>query len=797
MSMKIKLSTFRFLICSTVLGAGLVSTAQAQQASGPLAASQDDTSSGGQTGEIIVTATRQSQTLSKVALSIAAYSGETLDRQGSRNIDDIARLTPGVTFDRSDARNSGAANISIRGISSTAGSATTGVYVDDTPIQTRSLGYGSFGTFPAVFDLERVEVLRGPQGTLFGAGSEGGTVRFITPRPDLEHIKVYGRTEVASTDSGAASYEGGAAVSVPLVRDKLAARVSGYVRRDGGYVDRVDYRTGTVLDKNSNGMDTVSLQGALTWKAEDRLTITASLFFQRIKNDDTNAYWQNLSNAGTHDLRNGNALPNTNNDKFFLPALKMEWAGDAVTLVSNTSYFSRDQSSVSDYSSFEASLWAGNAFFPSQMKAFSTFANKQRNFTQEIRLQSSNAESRFNWVIGGFYSHNRQEATQYVEDTYLPTLIQQNFGVSFNTFFGQPLIDGKYTSVLDKAVSIDKQWAAFGQVDFKITQKLKLTAGLRAARTTFDASAAFSGPVVGPPVNDKGGQKESPVTPKIGLSYQADTRNLFYASAAKGYRVGGYNFAVGLPCGVTSGAPVAGTALGSLGLTNRPTQFGSDSVWSYEIGSKNKFFNRRLQVESSAFKIDWKNIQQTVALNQCGFNFTDNLGSATSKGFDIQFQFAATDNLTLGGSIGYTDAKFKDTVRAGPAAPLNLVTSGDAIDLNPWQIYLNAQYSFAILGRKSYIRTDFQHLSAQNGTTVNRDPGNGSADLTIPAARQVDSLSVRAGMTMDGIDISLFANNVTNAHALLSQSHDPATTQFFRATTQRPRTIGITGSVRY
>ncbi|EZP71123.1 TonB-dependent receptor precursor [Sphingomonas paucimobilis] len=760
------------------------------------AAAQDQ--AGGDGGEIIVTATRQEVTLSKVPLSVAAFNQETLDRQGSRSVDDIARLTPGVTFSRGDARNSGAANISIRGISSTAGSATTGIYIDDTPIQTRSLGYGSFSSFPAVFDLDRVEILRGPQGTLFGAGSEGGTVRFLTPQPDLDDFKIYGRAELATTKSGAPSYEIGAAASAPLVPGKLAARVSAYYRRDGGYIDRVDYRTGDVLDKNSNSQGTVVFQGAIAWQATEQLKITPSVFFQRVTNDDGNAYWENLSDRSDNDYRNGNALANTNHDRFILPALKLDWEGDKVALISNTSYFSRDQSSVSDYSSFEASIWAGNPFFPPEMAAASTFTNTQRNFTQEVRLQSADPDSRLTWVVGGFYSHNRQEAIQYVEDTYLPTLIQQNIGISFEQFFGQPLVDGRYTSVMDKAVTIEKQLAAFGQIDFAVTPKLKLTVGLRYAKAKLDASASFVGPVIGPPVNDQGGQKEKPLTPKFGLSYQASEDTLVYANAAKGYRIGGYNFAVGLPCGVSStGTPVPGTELGALGLTNRPAFFDSDSVWSYEAGAKSKFLNRKLSVEASAFWIDWKNIQQTVALNGCGFNFTDNLGSATSKGFDVQFQLAATDNLTIGGSVGYTKAKFNDTVLAGPSATRNLVTEGDLIDLHPWQVYLNAQYRFDLMGQQAYIRGDYQYLSALKGETVNLNPLNGTADLTIPAQQEVNNLSLRAGLSFDGFDLSVFANNVTNGSATLARSHDPGTTLFFRRVTQRPRTLGVTATFRY
>jgi outer membrane receptor protein involved in Fe transport len=169
--------------------------------------------------EIVVTSQRREEKISDVPLSISAFGQERLDAQGVRSIDEIARLTPGITFSRTDQRNGAASNISIRGISSSAGTSTTGIYIDDTPIQVRTLGYASFNTFPQVFDIERVEILRGPQGTLFGAGSEGGTVRFITPEPNLTRSSSYVRSEIGYTEGGGESYEAGGAFGGPIGAD--------------------------------------------------------------------------------------------------------------------------------------------------------------------------------------------------------------------------------------------------------------------------------------------------------------------------------------------------------------------------------------------------------------------------------------------------------------------------------------------------------------------------------------------------------------------------------------------------
>lgn len=745
---------------------------------------------------IIVTSRRTEEALSDVPLSVAAYSQESLDERGVRNIDDIAQITPGVTLTRGDQRNAGAANIAIRGISSTAGSATTGIYIDDTPIQIRNVGFSAFTPFPAVFDLQRVEVLRGPQGTLFGAGSQGGTVRFITNQPSLDFAEGYGRAELGFTEGGDASYEFGAAVGVPLVDGKIAARVSGYYRRDGGYIDRVDYVTGNIEDENSNHQDTVVLQAALAFQPTETLTIRPSIFYQDIDIADGNYFWEDLSDQDDGDFRNGNALANTSSDRFILPALSIELDLGDVALFSNTSYFDRQQNAVNDYTVFEAALWTGDPYFEPGTFAPAFQDNKQQNFTQEIRLQSQNPDARLEWVVGAFYSHNKQVAAQLVQNTFLPDQFFEATGVPFEVVFGQGLVDGLYTFVLDDARSTDEQIAGFGQVDFHLTDELSLTAGVRVSHTEFNIRAQFVGPVVGPPVDDTGSQSETPVTPKFGITYEPSDDHLFYATAAKGFRIGGYNPAVGLPCGVSAGDPIPGTPLGNIGLSNRPELYGSDSVWSYEVGSKNSLFGNRLNMEASAFVIKWSDIQQNVGL-ACGFAFTDNLGSATSKGFDVAFQALLSDAVTIGGQVGYVDAKFDETVQAGPSAPLNIVTEGNSIPLNPWQVNLYSQFSYGLFGQDGYLRFDYKFQSEQTATTPGRDPSNGGSDLTLPGRQELHLLSARTGVQTGFLDISLFVNNIFNTHKTLFRQHDTAASPLYRATTVRPRTAGVTITARY
>jgi iron complex outermembrane receptor protein len=751
--------------------------------------------SAGALGEVVITAQRRSERLTDVPISVSAFSQQRMDIQGVRQIDDLARLTPGISFSRSDARNGLASNIAIRGIASTAGSSTTGIYIDDTPIQARSLGYSAFNSFPEVFDVQRVEVLRGPQGTLFGAGSEGGTVRFITPQPSLSGLSVYGRSELGYTQDGDASYEAGAAVGAPIVDGKVGMRISAWYRKDGGWVDRVDWDRTTLtptntIDNNANRQDSIVLKGAVTFALSDKLSITPSIYYQNLRLNDAPTFWGALSNQSSGKFNNGNAITVPSKDRFILPALKITLNLGAVEVVSNTSYFDRHNHSVNDYSAFEAGIWARNPYFPPGFYAPTNQYNVQQNWTQEVRLQSTNDEARLTWVIGGFFSHSHQIARQFVQDTFLPALFEANTGIPFATFFGQGLADGKYTFVADPIEATDKQIAGYGQADLKVTDKLTLTAGIRVARTTVSAEAQYRGPVVGPAVADSGSEKETPVTPKAGISYKFNDDNMVYATAAKGYRIGGYNPRVGLPCG---------GQLASLGLTGAPPLYSSDHVWSYEVGSKNSTAGGRLRVNASAFYVDWGNIQQQVALSSCGFNFVTNLGSATTKGFDFQVEAEPVDNLVLTVSFGYTNAKFDQTVQGGPAAATNLVTKGDHIVGSPWTGAFSAQYNFMAFGEHdSYARIDYQYQSGQSGITPGTDVANGTFNPNnVFQVPETNLVSVRIGSKLADLDLSLFANNLLNSHTILSRSSPPGAVLLYQMTTFRPRTVGVTAIYRY
>ncbi len=456
----LRVSNARASVLAMAVGVALAPQAGAQSPAGP------------QLEEITVTAARRSQALSDVPISVSAIGDEELQQRGARQFDDIIRLTPGLNLNRQSF--TGASQIAIRGISSNAGSGTTGLYIDDTPIQVRNMGFGAGNAFPGLFDIARVEVLRGPQGTLFGAGSEGGTVRFITTEPGLDAASSTARAEMGSTENGEESYELGMAYGGPL-SDRVALRGSAYFRHDGGFVDAVGGtyeivdRTGesygdsvnftktTTYEEDINWAETKAARLALKFAATENLTITPSIFYQNVRNNDGSAsYDLSLSNQGDADFARQHQVqgaagtlftfPNTphttvlnemtapenarGEDEFTLATLAIDWDLGWAELVSNTSYFDRDQFQWADYTKGYAQFYAPEFFLeadgetstgtylPEGMKGMSQYNNAQQNFVQEVRLQST-GDGKLNWVAGIFYSDLDQDASQPINHNWM------------------------------------------------------------------------------------------------------------------------------------------------------------------------------------------------------------------------------------------------------------------------------------------------------------------------------------------------------------------------------------------
>jgi iron complex outermembrane recepter protein len=798
-------------------------------ASGAAAAQSAPPADDGGLEVVIVTATRREESIRDVPISISAFGEEQMEVQGIRSVDDIARLAPGIQFSRSGFGTDLGSTISIRGVSSAAGQATTGVYIDDTPVQVgATVASGNFAdnAYPRLFDIQRVEVLRGPQGTLFGSGSEGGTIRFITPAPSLTRSSAYVRSEVSSTKYGAPSYEFGAAGGAPIIDGKLGFRASAWNRRDGGYVDAVDYYTGQRVQQDNNWTDSTSARVALAWQPIDALTITPSVFYQRIKANGTSSFFlpsdgitgsltaggpnlpvvqQPYGNVGDGDYVDLRQTPQWAVQRLTLSALKIEYDLGKVDVLSNTSYYERKQHDQTDYSFIHAGNFSAR-LFPNP--AWDVIANEDqgnRFFTQEVRLQSDDAESRLKWVAGAFYAKTSTYGNLAVANPHLgDMLLAGPLAATLNCTtadecvlkrFTRPLVDGLYSFIGNTTVE-ETQKAVFGQVDYRITDNLTATVGVRYAEMTNDFVNVGGGASSGQqwPTFKRGSAEANATTPKYMLSYKTDGGDLIYASASKGFRNGGSNAPVQ--------AASCQASLQQLGLSEFPVTYDPDSVWSYELGSKFAFAGNRVQVDFSVFQIDWDDQIRNIALNNCLLQFTTNVGATQSRGFDLAVQWRALDSLLLSVNGGWQEVKVKETI---PSGTRNLVTEGDYLQGTQPTANAAVQYTFDVLRLPSYFRLDTSYTGrTKKGATWNpQNAGYTSlSPLTLFQDPSFTQTNVRLGTQLGDWDVSLFVNNLTNEQPLLFKNRTTLNfgsvpSGLLSATTLRPRTVGVTASMRF
>jgi outer membrane receptor protein involved in Fe transport len=391
-------------------------------------------------------------------------------------------------------------------------------------------------------------------------------------------------------------------------------------------------------------------------------------------------------------------------------------------------------------------------------------STKQSVFSQEIRLASSDPTARLTWVGGMFFSH--RQVTELTA-TYSPVISAENGLPADSNILG---LQSSYD---------DSQLALFGQADYLITPKLKLTAGLRVARTEFNFQSYPSGLYeAGSPPSSNSEATEHPVTPKLTLSYQADDANLFYVSAGKGYRVGGGNAPVPSYC-----APATA-----------PLTFNSDFVYSYEIGAKSRLFDDRVQINSSVFHLDWKDVQNHFLL-PCGVAYIANSGSATSNGFDLAVDALLMNAWKVGFSVAYTDAKLNDNVSLDGYP---IVEKGDAVGITPdlpvpWTLILSSRYDVPVSAAISgYIWVQDIYHSNTPGPFSNDIPTSLSYFPELTANPATNVMNLRIGGVQGKLDVSLFLNNVLNSHPNLAKYQDTQSSTIIDYATLRPRTLGLT-----
>ena len=606
--------------------------------------------------DIVVTATRRDESIQKVPISITALNEATIKRTGADSFADYAKTIPGLVYNQNGA-NSG--TFAIRGISTGTLAANTqspvAIYYDDLPTLDTYLPLGTPDL--RLFDVDRVEVLRGPQGTLFGSGSLGGAIRIITHKPDLNEFNGKAEATVEATQGGRPSIGANLAVNIPLVTDKLAARIVGYYRHDGGWVDNV-----TTDRKNVNKQESYDIRGMLRYDATDRLNFLANISYQR--DSPTDSAYVTYGPAG---YTYTGATPQYVTNRQFIANLVANIDFGFGKLTSSTTYSKRGNNSARDFTPIIIEVYGLNA--PSPVSDNIT----TKSFAQELRLAST-SEGPFQWLVGGFYQRNKQHIDEFITTP--------GFGAALGLPTDQSIYGFYDVTSTQKAV--------FGEASYNITEKLKATAGVRIAWTEISLFSQADGDLNGGFSELSRKTRNNAVTPKFALSFQATRDVMVYAQAAKGFRVGQNNLTP-----LTD--PVSGDPI--------PLDYKSDSLWNYEGGVKSTLFDGKVTANAAIYYIDWKNIQLKTE-SAVGFAYVGNAGQARSYGAEIELKLRPVKAIEVGSAISINRNKLLSVI-PGAAA-----TVGDRLPGTPrFTISNYAQYTLDVGGDASvYGRLAHQYL---------------------------------------------------------------------------------------
>jgi outer membrane receptor protein involved in Fe transport len=748
-----------------LLATGLTSVRA--QDSGPIA-SEAEPKDSVQLEEVTVTATRREESIEKVPISVSALTGQDLERAGIKELGDIAAVTPGLQFTIPGQSFSTINVVSIRGLNTLGGASVVGIYLDDTPIQGRLSPVGNVGTpLPILFDLNRVEVERGPQGTLFGAGSEAGTIRFIANEPSLSKFEGSTSAEISSTDGGGASGEAGAAIGGPIIPDVLGFRLSVWARHDGGYIDQESPITQEIVARNVNTDNKLAARAALAIKPVENVTITPSVYFQSIRSGDGGRFYGLFSDAANGVFNDGPLAPEIVTDQFVLPSVKVSADLGFAELTGIVSYYHRTLNLNTDLSAFAGAVGLinyGSPLGPEYATSPNDIApdptgQTARATTEEIRLASTDPHAFLTWIAGIFNDHRAQDDWQYLYSGFIdPT---------------QPMLYSAHQNI------VDQQTAIFAQGDFHLTHKATVTLGARVAKVKTDQSNAYGDGILnaGVPPISYSEDRESPVTPRFSFSYQATKDHMLYTSITKGFRIGGGNGELPDSCNTVT-----------------PQSYSSDYVWNYEVGAKNRFLDGRLQVDTSVFHLRWSNIQQLIPF-PCGLQYTANAGAAVSNGFDLAIRAMLTEHLQWSLTTGYSNAHYTKTVLDPAGDPV--ASAGDRVGSlptvsPPWDVDTFAYYRIPVpTGQDVYLRGEEQYHSKNPGPFINQNPLN-PAYLPLAVATPATHLfNARLGVLSGRLDVSLFVNNLFNSHPLLAAQQFSPTSSLLTYSSFRPRTVGL------
>jgi iron complex outermembrane recepter protein len=719
-------------------------------------------------GEVVVTAQRRQESLQQTPVSVTAITGQQLTDFGARDFVDYAKSVPDLSFGMGGSPFGGPAygfsstrQIVIRGV---AGANTTSLYIDDTPIPNV--------VDPRVFDLERIEVLRGPQGTLFGGSSMGGTVRLITKTPDSG--KTGGNVDLQAFDinAGGAGYDISGSANVALVEHNAALRLNMFDAFDPGYFTRafgianvpgVDFAAGTRVSGSTKVGDTHEYGGTvsllITPEALPGLAVTPMVMLQR---RDANGYPVADDNASNLTQVRPLNVAERSLAQWQLYAFTAKYATSFGDLIASTGYLHRYSQDVED-----GTMWfaAFQRFYYSPLPYLAATVlqtYQSREVTQELRFRS-HLQGSVQLSAGFFY----QRAATNSPFSY-PT-------PGLNAASGYALGSDNLANITQNTRS--KQTAGFADITYSPLAKLELSAGVR--KTWLDDTGYQA--LVQPPSLDADSaysyeQKQHPVTPRFAAKYSFDSGNMTYVSASKGFRNGGENAPETGPC--ADGARMLGLPTGV------PVPYYSDSLWSYEIGLKNLWNAQKIASRAAAYYIDWKDMQQTVLLPVCGIPALLNAGAARIVGAEWETSARITPRLQLDVGLGYEDGKITAARTLSNGQVLGFPVETPLSGVPKWTASLRASYTIATSIGDAFVRGEYSFVGSSLSLA------NGGTGLY---RGEYSLLDLRGGLQFSDWTATLFIKNVFNRAAnygdiVGAAGVIPGQT---RLVTAQPRTIAL------
>ncbi len=764
----------------------LAATAAAQTASSPE-----------ELGEIVVTAEKRESTLQNTPISITAVSGGDILARGITDLTTLATATPGVSIKNNGP---GQAELEMRGMTSSGGnSPTVGFYLDDTPMTAPADSQnGKVIIDPTLYDLNRVEVLRGPQGTLYGSGSMGGTVKLISNQPDLSGFHASAQTILSGTDGGGFNHNVNFMLNLPLINDQMALRIVGTEAHTSGWIDRIvvdpfplptngGATRGNVLAapqvadfKGSNAEAVYSARILLLWKPTDNLSITPSIFYQKVTQDGTSTF---DSNPGTLAHYQPFNIAEPYSDRIDVYGLNVNYKFESFDVTSITTQWNRTSTEVQEGSEdFNNPLEGVEINAPKTIGFYlpngtgpvaGTEIDPSKQFSEEIRAAST-GDGRFNWVGGFFMSRF------WSNYTLITPVANPSAFVDLGTLGPATIADVWNIS----APTNISQYALFGEGTYAITDQLKATVGARGFHYDYVFSQYFAGwgsPLGGAtPVQNHVTQSQTSMTPKFNLAYEFDKDLMVYGTIAKGFRPGGGNEPLPTTGPLWSGLPVNSFHYAT---NNWPSTYSPDTVWNYEIGEKARFFDRHLTLNSSIYYEKWNNIQLEELPND--YPLTDNNGTATIWGGEVEMQALLGGGFQLAVSAGYTDASLS------PGIHYTIVPKNKLSDVAPLTGDINLSYGKAINDTYEFkARIESNYVGRRYSLTF--PPGYGTGAVTpLPS---YGFTNIRAGVQSSaGWEASLFANNLFDKHAWLEDlvQESLGNPSFNRVITNQPLTIGV------